>query len=341
MRFIDEVKITIFSGSGGKGCTSFRREKYIPFGGPDGGDGGTGGSIIFEADENINTLVHFRGQRVYRAQNGEQGLGSQCNGKSGEDLILKVPVGTLLRDEHSGDILYDLSEHGMQITVLKGGRGGLGNMNFKSSTNQAPRYSQPGDEGHSLQLTLELKLLADIALIGYPNAGKSTLISVISAAKPKIADYPFTTLEPNLGVVRYDDTRSFVVADIPGLIEDASKGKGLGIRFLKHIERCKSLVHLIDCSMYLSPDEAMEAYAHVRIELEHFNPDLLGRREIICLTKIDAMDEDTVNLFVSYLEENLGKKVLPISSVAGRNIDKLVHIMGKSIDVDKKLASKE
>ena len=334
MRFIDEVTITIQSGDGGNGCVSFRREKFIPFGGPDGGDGGNGGDVYFVADENLNTLVHFRGKKSYRAQRGEDGMGSQCNGKSGEDIIIKVPVGTIIRNAETHDIIADLAIPDQKILLARGGRGGLGNVNFKSSTNQAPRYAKPGGPGVELELELELKLLADIALIGLPNAGKSTLISVISAARPKIADYPFTTLEPNLGVVKVRDN-SFVVADTPGLIAQASEGKGLGLKFLKHIERTKSLVHLVDCSWCLEPFEAYESYITIREELLKYRQQFNDLPEIICLTKIDAMSEEEINRFQTFFEQQLLKKILPISAVSGRNIDLLKDIMLKSTVKDK------
>ena len=330
MRFIDEVTIHIQSGRGGDGCVSFRREKFVPYGGPDGGDGGDGGDVYFEADTGLNTLVHFRGKKNFKAQSGEAGAGSSCNGKFGEDLVIKVPVGTIIRDVETQEILADLSEPGAKAKILEGGRGGLGNANFKTSTNQAPRYAQEGKPYSELEVELELKLLADIALIGLPNAGKSTLISVVSAAKPKIADYAFTTLEPNLGVVSIGE-ESFVVADIPGLIEDASEGKGLGIKFLKHIERTEAFVHLVDCSWCLEEFEAYESYVTIRQELEKYKTDLLSKKEIVCLTKIDAMSEEEIQKLVDYFEEQLDKKVLPISAVSGRNIDQLKSLMLRSV----------
>lgn len=331
MRFIDEVKITISSGRGGDGCVGFRREKHVPLGGPDGGDGGDGGNIYFQADEGINTLMNFRGRRIYQAGHGENGKGSQMHGRYGDDLILKVPVGTIIRNQDTGEILADLTENEQKVILAEGGRGGLGNMNFKTSTNQAPRYAQEGQPGTSLEIELELRLIADIALIGLPNAGKSTLISRVSAAKPKIADYPFTTLEPNLGVVSLGE-ESFVVADIPGLIEDASEGKGLGIKFLKHIERTKAFVHLVDVSWCLDEFEAFEQYVIVRQELEKYNSDLLNKREIVCLTKIDAMTEEEIEKFQTFFEEQLDRKVLPISSPSGRNIDILKNLMLKTLE---------
>lgn len=335
MRFVDEVKISILSGNGGNGCVSFRREKFIPFGGPNGGDGGDGGSVYFQADRGVNTLINFRGRKVYKARSGEPGMGRQKNGAYGEDLIIKVPVGTIVRNADNGMVIADLTEEGEKVLALSGGQGGLGNINFKSSTNQAPRYAKPGELGQEIEVELELKLIADIALVGLPNAGKSTLISSISAARPKIADYPFTTLEPNLGVVALDD-RSFVVADIPGLIEDASEGKGLGIKFLKHIERTSSFVHLVDCSWCLNEFEAFDQYVTIREELLKYSEDMGHKKEIICLTKIDAMTEEEINKFVVFFEEQLDKRILAISSVSGRNIDRLKSLMLKTIDFEQK-----
>ncbi|HLE12612.1 MAG: GTPase ObgE [Bdellovibrionales bacterium RIFOXYD12_FULL_39_22] len=331
MRFIDEVKISIASGNGGNGSASFRREKYVPFGGPDGGDGGDGGSVYFEATVNLNTLIHFRGRKLYQAPNGGKGAGRQKFGKGGDDLILKVPVGTIIRNSETGEVIADLAHDGQKVLLAQGGRGGLGNVNFKSSTNQAPSYAQEGRPGIAMDLELELKLLADIALIGLPNAGKSTLISTISAARPKIADYPFTTIEPNLGVVVLGE-KSFVVADIPGLIENASEGKGLGTKFLKHIERTSSFVHLVDCANCLEPFEAFDNYVTIRHELEKYNPEMLEKKEIVCLAKIDAMSAEEIEKFMAYFEENLDKKVLPISAVSGKNIDRLITIMSQTIE---------
>lgn len=330
MRFIDEVKIEIRSGDGGHGCVSFRREKFIPKGGPDGGNGGRGGDILFRATNRINTLVNFRGKRKYFAQNGENGAGQQCDGKGGETLVIEVPVGTIVKNLETGQVLADLTENDQEALLLEGGRGGLGNMYFKTSTNQTPRFAQDGDEGVHLDVQLELKLLADVALVGLPNAGKSTLISVISHAKPKIADYPFTTLEPNLGVVKMDED-SFVVADVPGLIEDAHEGKGLGHKFLKHIERTKAIVHVVDISWCLDNFEAFEQYATIYNELEKYDELILGKKELVVLTKIDALADEEIEKFVNYFEENLQKKVLPISAVSGKNIDKVKELMLKML----------
>jgi len=342
MKFIDEVEIEVISGDGGKGFVGYRREKYVPLGGPDGGDGGQGGSVYFEGDEGLNTLIHFRGLKTFKAPAGENGAGSNMNGATGEDLILKVPVGTLIFHKETGALLADITDHGQRYMAAEGGLGGHGNAYFKSSTHQTPRFAQNGMPGTSIPVHLELKLLADIALIGQPNAGKSTLISAISAARPKIADYPFTTLEPNLGVVTVGD-KSFVVTDIPGLIEGAADGKGLGVKFLKHIERTSALVHLIDCSMFLDEYEAIEAYSVIRDELEKFNPGLLLKKEIVCLTKIDAMSEEEIEKFRSSMELQLDRKVLPISAVSGRNIDLLKQLMLRTkeiLDEEKKHGSK-
>ena len=329
MRFIDEVKIKVLSGKGGNGCASFRREKFIEFGGPDGGDGGNGGSVFFKATKDLNTLVHFRGKKEFKARSGQDGMGRQRTGAHGEDLTLMVPVGTIIRNDDTDEVIVDLVEDGQEIMIAHGGRGGLGNINFKTSTNQAPRRATEGKPQEEYDLHLELKLLADIALVGLPNAGKSTLISSVSHARPKVADYPFTTLEPNLGVVQLGE-ESIVVADIPGLIEHAAEGKGLGIKFLKHIERTSAFVHLVDISYCLDEFEAYEAYITIKNELEKFNADLMLKREIVCLTKIDALTEEEIQKFVTFFEEQLDKKVLPISSVSGRNLDTLKNLMLKS-----------
>jgi GTP-binding protein len=340
MKFIDEVDIEVVSGEGGKGFVGYRREKYVPLGGPDGGDGGEGGHVYFLGDENLNTLLHFRGLKTFRADEGGNGAGSNMQGACGTDMILKVPVGTLIYEKETGNLLCDITEHGQMFKAAEGGRGGKGNAHFKSSTNQAPRFAQNGEPGTSLLIHLELKLLADIALIGLPNAGKSTLISAISAARPKIADYPFTTLEPNLGVVQLGE-KTLVVTDIPGLIEGAAEGKGLGVKFLKHIERTSALVHLVDCSMFLEEFEAIEAYSTIRTELEKFNPELLNKKEIVCLTKIDAMTEEEIEKFRSSMELQLDRRVLPISGVSGRNIDLLKQLMLRTKEIIEEEKNKE
>jgi len=292
MKFVDEVSINVYAGKGGNGCLSFRREKYIEKGGPDGGDGGDGGSVLIEADESLNTMVDYRFQRNYRAQNGEPGRGRNCTGKSADDLVLKVPVGTTVIDEDLGEVLGDLSVAGQRLLVAQGGFHGLGNTRYKSSTNRAPRQTSPGSEGEFRSLKLELKVLADVGLLGLPNAGKSTLIRAVSSAKPKVADYPFTTLVPNLGVVGVDSHRSFVMADIPGLIEGASEGAGLGIRFLKHLTRNRILLHLIDMAPYDGVEPADAALTIVR-ELERFSPTLAARERWLVLNKSDLLDPET------------------------------------------------
>ena len=287
MKFVDEASISVFAGNGGNGAMSFRREKYVARGGPDGGDGG---SVIMQADDSLNTMVDYRFVRSYRADNGKGGSGRNCTGRSGEDLILRVPVGTTVIDEDSLEILGDLSEVGQQLKVAQGGFHGLGNTRFKSSTNRAPRQTTPGSEGEQRSLKLELKVLADVGLLGLPNAGKSTLIRAVSAAKPKVADYPFTTLVPNLGVVKVDSHRSFVIADIPGLIEGASEGAGLGIRFLKHLTRNRILLHIVDMAPFDGVEPAAAAASIIR-ELERFSPTLAARPRWLVLNKIDMIDE--------------------------------------------------
>ena len=292
MKFVDEASIKVFAGNGGSGCLSFRREKYIPRGGPDGGDGGDGGSVILEADGGLNTMVDFRFQRAFRAQNGASGRGQNSTGRSGDDLVLPVPIGTTVLDEDTGEILGDLSVPGQRLTVAQGGFHGLGNTRFKSSTNRAPRQTSKGSEGEHRDLKLELKVLADVGLLGLPNAGKSTFIRAVSSATPKVADYPFTTLVPNLGVVKVEAHRSFVVADIPGLIEGASEGAGLGIRFLKHLTRNRILLHLVDMAPFDDTDPAEAALSIVR-ELERFSPTLAGRERWLVLNKSDLLDKET------------------------------------------------
>ena len=292
MKFVDEANITVYAGKGGNGALSFRREKYIAKGGPDGGDGGDGGSVILEGDSNLNTMVDYRFVRTYRAENGQGGMGRNCTGKKGEDLVLKVPVGTTVLDEDTGEILGDVQGDGQRLKVAQGGYHGLGNTRFKSSTNRAPRQTTPGSEGEIRSLKLELKVLADVGLLGLPNAGKSTFIRAVSSAKPKVADYPFTTLVPNLGVVKVESHRSFVVADIPGLIEGASEGAGLGIRFLKHLTRNRILLHIVDMAPYDGVEPADAALA-IAGELRRFSPTLAERERWLVLNKADLVDADT------------------------------------------------
>ena len=290
MKFVDEATIEVFAGNGGGGCVSFRREKYIPFGGPDGGDGGDGGSVILLGDASLNTMIDYRYTRKFRAEAGSSGKGRNCTGKAGEDLTLPVPIGTTILDEDTGEVLGDIREAGQELLVAQGGFHGLGNTRFKSSVNRSPRQSSPGSAGENRRLKLELKVLADVGLLGLPNAGKSTLIRAISAATPKVADYPFTTLIPSLGVVKVDSYRSFVVADIPGLIEGASEGAGLGIRFLKHITRNRILLHLVDIAPLDESDPSEAAVSIVR-ELERFSPTLASRPRWLILNKVDLIDE--------------------------------------------------
>jgi GTP-binding protein len=288
MKFIDEASIEVRAGDGGNGCVSFRREKYIPHGGPDGGDGGDGGSVILEADSRVNTLVDFRHSRKFIATRGENGRGRNCTGKSGDDLIIKVPVGTVVHEADTGELIGDLVHDGQRLVVARGGFHGLGNVRFKSSTNRTPRQSKPGTPGEVRHLQLELKLLADVGLLGLPNAGKSTLIRAVSAARPKVADYPFTTLYPNLGVVRAAAHRSFVMADVPGLIEGAAEGAGLGVQFLKHLSRTRLLLHLVDIGPLGDPVADSRAIVS---ELERFSPDLAARERWLVLNKIDLLPQ--------------------------------------------------
>ena len=316
MKFIDEARIEVAGGRGGDGCASFRREKFIPKGGPDGGDGGRGGSVWAVADRNINTLIDYRYTRKFAATNGEHGRGADCYGAGGADIELRMPVGTVVTDEASDATVADLATDGARALLAKGGGGGLGNIHFKSSTNRAPRQRTLGEAGEARQLRLELKVLADVGLLGLPNAGKSTLIAAVSNARPKVADYPFTTLHPHLGVVRTDGDMSFVLADIPGLIEGAHEGAGLGDRFLGHIERCAVLLHLVDGSQ---PDPA-EAYRTVRAELAGYGGGLTDKPEIVALNKADAMTPQAKASRLKALERAAGKPVLLISGAAGEGV---------------------
>jgi GTP-binding protein len=289
VKFVDQVRIFVKAGDGGNGAVAFRREKFVPKGGPSGGDGGRGGSVVFRADPMLTTLLDYRYQQHHVAPNGQAGMGSDCNGRQGDDLVLRVPVGTVFKDEETGEVLADLVEANQEWVAARGGKGGLGNMNFATPTRQAPRFAQPGTPGEQRSLVLELKLLADVGLVGFPNAGKSTLISVVSRARPKIADYPFTTLVPNLGVVAYKDHRSFVIADLPGLIEGASEGAGLGHQFLRHVERCRVLVHVLDAGAPdLDEQRDLDAdFAAIERELLAYSPELAARPRIVAINKID------------------------------------------------------
>ena len=321
MKFVDYVTITVRSGKGGSGCVSFRRERFEPNGGPDGGDGGNGASVIMEGDSQLYTLLDLRYNRHHFAENGKSGGGNNRTGKSGEDIIIRVPVGTVVRKRDTEEVLGEIMEVGDRIVLAQGGRGGKGNAFFKNPTRQTPRFAQEGEAGEELEVALELKLLADVGLVGFPNAGKSTLISSISAARPKVADYPFTTLEPALGVVRVGDYQSFVMADIPGIIEDAHKGKGLGIQFLKHIERNAMLLFMIP----VTEDEPGAAYHTLSHELTSFNPDLANKPRMIALSKIDLLPQDEVDEFIELLSSELPSEieVIPISSVSRKGLDTL------------------
>ena len=333
MKFVDEATIDVKAGDGGNGAVSFRREKYIPLGGPDGGDGGDGGSVWMVADSGLNTLADFRYERRFKAQRGENGRGRNCTGKAGEDCIIRVPVGTLVYEEDTEELMGDLVEDGQRLLVARGGFHGLGNLRYKSSTNRAPRESKPGTPGEHRSLRLELKLLADIGLLGKPNAGKSTLIRAISAAKPKVADYPFTTLHPNLGVVRVEAHRSFVVADIPGLIEGAAEGAGLGVQFLKHLSRTGLLLHLVDVAPLDGSDPVEDVKAIAR-ELEKFSAELGGRERWLVLNKIDMVPEGKREALCRDLVERLGWQgpVFEISALAKQGTRELVFAIMEVIE---------
>jgi len=322
MQFIDEARISVKAGDGGNGCISFRHEKYIPKGGPDGGNGARGGSIIIRADRQLNTLLDFKYKRSYRAERGENGRGKDQEGKSGKDEVVRVPCGTLVRDALKKKIIVDLIHDGDEYIIAHGGKGGRGNGEFATATNQAPRYAEPGTPGEEGELILELKLLADVGLVGFPNAGKSTLISVVSAAKPKIADYPFTTLTPNLGLVRYAEGKSFIIADIPGLIEGAHEGKGLGIQFIRHIERTRVLVFLIES---LSEDPKKDCQILLN-ELASYNPAIVKKKKIVALTKMDVIEEADRKRFAK-IKFGRGVVTIPISAVTGEGLRELLDEM--------------
>jgi GTPase len=337
MKFVDYVTITVRSGRGGPGGTTFRRAKYEPKGGPSGGDGGAGGSVILEADPQLYTLLDLRYNRHHFAESGEPGGRDQKTGKSGQDIVLRVPVGTLARDGATGELLGELLTPGDRLVLAKGGRGGLGNVHFKSATNQAPRYAQPGEPSEEREVTLELKLLADVGLVGFPNAGKSTLISALSAARPKVADYPFTTLEPNLGMVYLGDYRSFVMADIPGLIEGASEGRGLGTRFLKHVERNAVLLFVLPAD----EDEPARQYDTLLAELEAFNPELLDKPRVIALSKTDLLPPDLAEAFLEEARKGLPPEIpsVGISAVAQRGLDRLKETLWVEVQRERQAAA--
>ena len=324
MKFLDQVKIYIKAGNGGDGSPSFRREKFIEFGGPDGGDGGNGGSIILTSERNLNTLIDYRYQQHHKAQRGDNGAGQNRTGKSGEDLFLKVPIGTQVFEEDNKTLIFDFKKEGEQFVAASGGKGGLGNTRFKSSTNRAPKKITKGTKGEEFTIWLQLKTIADIGIIGLPNAGKSSLLAAITNANPKIANYKFTTLNPNLGVASYDD-KEVVLADIPGLVEGAHEGVGLGIQFLKHIERCKSLLHLIDITNL----DIKESYDQVKKELASYSPEMLKKKEIIVLNKIDLIDEGIQNEIISEFSKNIDCEIITLSTL---NKDSVAQLKSKIIN---------
>ena len=327
MKFVDEALIRVEAGDGGHGCVSFRREKYLPFGGPDGGDGGDGGSVYLQAEAGLNTLADFRYTRVFRAQRGRDGMGSDRTGKSGADLVIKTPVGTVAYDSDTGELLGDLIQPGQTLRVARGGRHGLGNARYKSSTNRAPRQSKPGTPGEVRQLRLELQVLADVGLLGLPNAGKSTLLRAVSAARPKVADYPFTTLHPHLGVVRVGPFRSFVMADIPGLIAGAAEGAGLGIRFLKHLSRTRLLLHLVDLSPVSDSGDPVQDVQVIMTELHKFSPELAGRERWLVLNKLDLTPPEQREPRVRDVLAALAWSgpAFSISAIRGEGVQELVY----------------
>ncbi len=318
MKFLDQVKIYIKAGNGGDGSPSFRREKFIEFGGPDGGDGGKGGSVILKAEQNLNTLIDFRYQQHHKAKRGENGAGQNRTGKSGEDLILKVPLGTQVFEEDNKTLIYDFTKISEEFIAAAGGKGGLGNTRFKSSTNRAPRKFTKGTQGEEFTIWLQLKTIADIGIIGLPNAGKSSLLASVTNANPKIANYQFTTLNPNLGVASYDD-KEITIADIPGLVEGAHKGTGLGIQFLKHIERCKSLLHLID----ITSEDLKKSYQQVKNELKKYSNKLNKKKELIVLNKIDLIDEKEVNHIIKDFKKNTKSEVIALSTFNKSSVSKI------------------
>lgn len=326
MKFLDEAKIYVKAGDGGNGCVSFRREKFIPDGGPDGGNGGRGGSVIVECTNNLNTLIDYRFKQHFKAKRGQHGMGSSCTGAAADDMVLHVPPGTQILDETKNFVLHDLTTPGQKVVLARGGQGGRGNETFKSSTNQAPRQFTDGEKGEELWVWLKLKLISDAGLVGLPNAGKSTFLSVVSKAKPKIADYPFTTLNPQLGVVKIDEN-SFVLADIPGLIEGAHEGVGLGDKFLGHVERAGVILHLID----VTGEDVVSDYHTIRTELEAYSGTLAETAEVVALSKIDAADEDEVNEKKVLLEKEIGKPVLTLSAVSHKYVDDILRALWAEI----------
>ncbi len=329
--FIDEVTVFLKAGDGGDGAVAFRREKYVPRGGPNGGDGGHGGSIWFVADENLTTLLDYRYRKEFKVHKGENGSGRDRNGRGSEDVELRVPVGTVIRDATTGKLLFDMMQNGQRVQAARGGRGGLGNMNFATSTRQAPTFAQKGTPGEERTLRLELRLLADVGIVGFPNAGKSTLISRISAARPKIANYPFTTLVPNLGVVNYRDERSFVAADIPGLVEGAHAGQGLGHRFLKHVSRCRVLCHLIDCGGEEGRDPVSD-FEIINRELALYSPKLAGKKQVVVATKLDLTGADERADALSKYLSSKNIVLMRISAVTGEGLRKVLDAIVHELD---------
>ncbi|MCE1188389.1 MAG: GTPase ObgE [Ignavibacteria bacterium] len=329
--FIDLVQIKVRSGNGGDGAVQFRREKYVPKGGPSGGNGGDGGSVWFTANDNLNTLLDFKYQHIYMAQNGKHGGASLCDGKKGEDINIQIPVGTLLKNADTDEVIYDFTQKGESFCIAKGGRGGKGNSNFATPSNQTPRFAEDGKPGEEYNVILELKLIADVGLVGFPNAGKSTLISTISAAKPKIADYPFTTLEPNLGIVRYKDFKSLTVADIPGIIEGASEGKGLGLQFLRHIERTKILCFLIDCSS----ETFREDIDILMNELHQYSETLAEKDKILAFSKSDIANPEIMKELLDYTDDRFYGTPIIFSAVAKNNLDELIQVMWDVINISR------
>ncbi len=334
MKFFDEAKIEVIAGDGGNGVASFRREKFIPFGGPDGGDGGKGGSIYAVADRNLNTLIDFRYTRLFKAQKGENGRGSDCYGKGGDDMELRMPVGTVISDFETGEVVADLDRDGKRVLIAQGGNGGLGNLHFKSSTNRAPRQCTPGGEGERRMFKLELKVLADVGLLGLPNAGKSTFIRAVSAARPKVADYPFTTLHPNLGVVRVDHNRSFVIADIPGLIEGAAEGAGLGHRFLRHLQRTELLLHLVDIAPFDPEADPVHDSLAILEELRKYDEALYAKPRWLIINKIDLVPEEEREARIAHLIAGYGKveRHFVISGISGDGCKALTYAVMDHVD---------
>jgi GTPase len=331
VKFVDQVSIQVKAGDGGNGAVAFRREKFVERGGPSGGDGGNGGSVVFEADPQLTTLLDYRYQQHHRADSGQHGMGNDRNGASAEDLLLRVPVGTLVRDESTGELLADLNVPGARVVAARGGRGGLGNMNFATSTRQTPRFAQEGKPGEERRLILELKLLADVGLVGFPNAGKSTLISRVSRARPKVADYPFTTLVPNLGVVPYKDGRSFVMADIPGLIEGAAEGAGLGHQFLRHVERCRLLVHLVDLSAPEKGRSPLNDFDVLNAELSRYSSELAHKPQLVAANKVDLPDaRERLNGFRQAMAGR-GVPVFAVSAATGEGLGPLLDAVAQVV----------